>query len=143
MFVVTIVLLCFCCQLVNMCKKPNELIQQLLRRMSWYVSNKDLCKVIWNVRSIHDKLHFDILLTWSNAYQQTSQEIYKQEKNANESLVQDDVRYRNIELWRVTVKLCKSQGKTKNTPQNGNSLEILASNLSCNYNPGQNIAHKL
>ena len=49
--------------------------------MSWYVSDKDLLKSVWNVRSIYDKLHFnDILLTWNNAYQQTLQKNYYQEK---------------------------------------------------------------
>ena len=49
--------------------------------MSWYVRNKDLLKVVWNVRRIHDKLHFDdILLNWSNSYRQTLQKIYLQKK---------------------------------------------------------------
>ena len=57
------------------------------KQMSWYVSNKYVGK--WGdtqaietcsmseVRSSYDKLHFDdILLSWSNAYQQTLQKIY-------------------------------------------------------------------
>ena len=62
-----------------MCKKENQLIrkQQISRKMSRYLSNKDTLKAVWNVRSIHDKLDFDdILMTWNNAYRQNSQEIY-------------------------------------------------------------------
>ena len=62
-----------------MCKKSNELKrkQQIRTQMSQYVSNKDLLRVVWNVKRIHDKLLFDdVLLTWSNAYRQTLQKIY-------------------------------------------------------------------
>ena len=62
-----------------MFKKENQLIrkQQISRKMSRYLSNKDTLKAVWNVRSIHDKLNFDdILMTWNNAYRQNSQEIY-------------------------------------------------------------------
>ena len=53
--------LCFYCELVNMCKKSNELKrkQQIRTQMSQYVSNKDLLRVVWNVKRIHDKLLFD------------------------------------------------------------------------------------
>ena len=48
-----------------MCKKANELIrrQQIHTQMSCCLSGKDLLKVVWDVRSFHDKHHFgDILL---------------------------------------------------------------------------------
>ena len=90
--------------------------------MRWYASNKDLLKLVRNVRSIHDKTQVhDILLTWRNVYRQTSQKIYQQEKKIQIKAMKSS-----------TLKLSKSQRKMYYTQQNENILDTLASSWSYN-----------
>ena len=68
-------------------------------------STKTCSNLVWNVRSIHDKFHFYILLTWSNAYRQTLQKIYLKAWYrilGTEILSYDEFHCKGLFIWRWT-----------------------------------------
>ena len=106
-----------------MCKKANELIckKQRPAQSQYGMLETFMINSIW--------LYFD---DFKQCLPTDFAENLLARKNSNKSLVRD-IRYRNIELWRVPLlKLRKPQRKTNYTRQNENILDSLASNITSN-----------